>query len=51
MATKRKRLTISLLPEWEEELDKLKKEKFYNKTLNDLIRYLIGLGLEKLRQN
>lgn len=48
MATQNKRMMVSLLPEWDDKLLKLKKEKFYNTTKSEMIRYLIGLGIEEI---
>ena len=44
---KNKRMTVTLLPEWEEELNILKKEDFYNTSKSELIRYLIKTGLKQ----
>lgn len=49
MATHSKRAMITLRPEWEPELDRLKKEQFYNDTQAEMFRYLIGLGLDTLK--
>jgi len=46
MATKLKRTMLTLLPEWEEELLNLKKEKFFNTTKSEMYQHLIGLGLK-----
>lgn len=43
-----KRAMITLLPEWESTLDKLKKEQFYNETQATMFRYIIGRGLASL---
>jgi hypothetical protein len=45
MATKMKRTSVSLLPEWNNDLKKLKKEQFYDKTHSEMLRHLIKLGL------
>ena len=47
---KSKRMTVTLLPEWEEELNFLKKEDFYNAFKSELIRYLIKTGLEQIKK-
>ncbi|WP_250278010.1 ribbon-helix-helix domain-containing protein [[Clostridium] colinum] len=47
---KSKRMTVTLLPEWEEELDTLKKESFYNTSKSELIRYLIKTGLNQIKK-
>ncbi len=44
-----KRMMISLNPEWEPKLNKLKKEKFYNSSKAEMFRYLIKIGLEALK--
>lgn len=45
-----KRTMVTLLPEWEPELDQLKKERFYNKTQADMFRYIISRGLDTVKQ-
>ena len=49
MANSSKRTMITLRPEWEPELEQLKKERFYNETQAEMFRYLISLGLEALK--
>lgn len=49
MATYSKRAMVTLRPEWEPELDRLKKEQFYNDTQAEMFRYLISLGLNALK--
>ena len=49
MATYSKRAMVTLRPEWEPELDRLKKERFYNDTQAEMFRYLISLGLNALK--
>lgn len=44
-----KRAMVTLLPEWEPELDKLKKERFYNDTQAEMFRYIIGRGLDSIK--
>ncbi|MEY8381936.1 hypothetical protein AALG83_02040 [Christensenellaceae bacterium 44-20] len=39
---------VTLLPEWEPVLDQLKKEKFYNDTQAEMLRFLIGKGIEAI---
>ena len=51
MATLKKRAIITLRPEWEPKLDKLKKEQFYNDTKAEMFRYLIGLGMNSLEKD
>lgn len=51
MSMKVKRTMITLLPEWEAPLDKLKKEKFYNDSQAEMLRYVIGLGLASIKKN
>lgn len=48
MSTRMKRTMVTLLPEWEPELDKLKKERFYNESRAEMLRYIIGLGLASI---
>ena len=50
MATNLKRFTISITPSMEKSLDKLKQEKYYNNTRNDMIRDLITRGLISFEQ-
>lgn len=45
-----KRVMVSLLPKWEEELDQLKQEQFYKETQAAMFRYIISRGLEVLKQ-
>lgn len=49
MATYSKRAMVTLRPEWEPELNRLKKEQFYNDTQAEMFRYLISLGLDALK--
>lgn len=51
MSTYTKRTMVTLLPEWEPIFNKLKKEKFYNESKAEMIRYIIGLGLASLEKN
>lgn len=45
-----KRMTVTILPEWENDFDKLKREKFYNTSKSELIRYLIKTGLDEVKR-
>ena len=49
MAQYKKRTMITLRPEWEQELDQLKKEKFYKETQAEMFRYIIARGLASLK--
>lgn len=49
MATYAKRTMVTLRPEWELELDQLKKEQFYNETRAEMFRYIIACGLDTLK--
>lgn len=49
MSTKLKRISITLLPEWEEPLKKLKQMWFYDKSQSELIRFLIQRGLTDIK--
>lgn len=40
---------FNLRPEWEDELEKLKKEKFNDVTEVEMFRYLISLGLNAIK--
>lgn len=44
-----KRAMVTLLPEWEPVLDKLKQEQFYNDTQAEMFRYIIGRGLASIK--
>lgn len=44
-----KRAMVTLLPEWEPVLDKLKKEQFYNDTKAEMFRYIIERGLASIK--
>lgn len=50
MAAYSKRAFVTLRPEWEPELNQLKKEQFNNKPQSEMFRYLISLGLEAMNQ-
>lgn len=50
MATYTKRIMVTLLPEWESELDQLKKDQFYNETQAEMFRCIISRGLDAMRQ-
>lgn len=49
--TDRMRFTISISDEMKEALDRLKKEKYYNTTRNEMINDLITLGLKAYEEN
>lgn len=51
MTKKAIRTSVTLLPEWEEDIERLKKEKFWDKSKSELIRYLIKLGLEESKKS
>lgn len=44
-----KRTMVTLQPEWEPVIEQLKKERFYNSTQAEMFRYIIGRGLESLK--
>lgn len=44
----RKRFTISIPPDMEISLDKLKQTQFYNKSEAEMFRFLIQRGLEEI---
>lgn len=46
MAKYRKRTMVVINPEWEPDLEQLKKEKFYNNTQAEMFRYVIQVGLD-----
>lgn len=45
MATEFKRFTVSVTPELERKLDKMKKEQYYNQSQSKMVRDLIIRGL------
>lgn len=51
MATDTKRLMVSISPELQPTLDKLKKERFNNATKSEMIRYLIVRGLQTVNRD
>ncbi len=40
------RVMVTMLSEWEPIFDKLKKEKFFNSSRAEMLRYVISRGLE-----
>lgn len=48
MATALKRFMISVTPNMEADLNVLKKERFYNDSQAEMLRYVIGVGLSSL---
>ena len=50
IATYIKKTVITLQPEWEPELERLKKDQFYNETQAEMFRYIISRGLEVLKK-
>lgn len=50
MATNQKRFMISVTSSMEADLDALKKERFYNDSQAEMLRYVIGLGLKSLKK-
>lgn len=50
MPTELKRMTITFLPEWENDLRSLKKEQFYDKSKSEMIRFLIQQGLTATKE-
>ena len=51
MSTYVKRAMITLLPEWEPALDKLKKERFYNDSQAEMLRYVIDRKSTRLNSS
>lgn len=49
MATDLKRFMISVTLGMEADLNALKKERFYNDSQAEMLRYVIGLGLASLK--
>lgn len=50
MTTGANRFTISVTSSMENELDRLKRESYYNQTYNKMLRDLISRGLESLAE-
>ncbi len=50
MATGMRRFTISITPNMDMELDRVKQEIYYKDTQNDMIRDLIMRGLRSLKE-
>lgn len=48
--TNNRRFMVSLTPEIDAELKKLKKKEFYDKTQSEMVRYLISLGLSEKKK-
>lgn len=46
----KKRTMVTLLPEWEEVFDRLKKERFYNASQAEMLRYVIGQGVAAIKK-
>ena len=46
MTNMTKRFSISITPEMQKELDKLKKDKFYDKPQSEMVRFLILAGIK-----
>lgn len=44
-----KRAMVTLLPEWEPVLNKLKEERFCNDTQAEMFRYIIGRGVASIK--
>lgn len=50
MATSLRRLSVTIPSEIEDDLDKLKQEKFYKEPQSEMLRYLIKLGLQLTKE-
>ena len=48
--TKNRRLMISVTPEINAKLEKLKKKSYYDKTYSDMLRNVIAAGLEATKK-
>lgn len=46
MKAKMKRFMVSITPDLEQDLDELKKERFYNKPYSEVYRYVLAQGLK-----
>lgn len=50
MSTDFKRFTVSVSPDMEQRLDKIKQEKYYNRSQSQMVRDLIDRGLAAIQQ-
>lgn len=50
MINKMERLMVSIPAEVKNELDTIKRQQFYDKPYAELYRYIIHLGLEKMKE-
>lgn len=50
-STKKLRKMISIHPEWEQELETLKKNRFYNVSYAEMYRYLLRLALDAIKND
>jgi hypothetical protein len=46
VATEKKRTLVDILPEWEGDLDQLKRQLFYDKPKAEMMRFIIALGIQ-----
>ena len=46
MSAAKKRMSITFSPEWDDKLQKLKKERFENASTSEVLRFLIQKGLQ-----
>ncbi len=49
MSNYQKKVTVTLRPEWEPMLQQLKQERFYNGTRAEMLRYILGRGLDSAK--
>ena len=50
MGTEMKRVMVSITPELEKGLDRLKREQFYDKPYAEVYRYVFSLGLKAAQE-
>jgi hypothetical protein len=48
MPTNKKRIMVTIEPEWEPKLDELKRNVFYNTSASAMLRYIMERGLNAI---
>lgn len=49
MTQQKDRMMVTLEPEWKDELDRLKKEVFYDKPKSAMVRHIMAKGLKAIK--
>ena len=44
------RVLVTIPPEWEKDFDNLKKEKFYNESKAEMLRYILQKGISAIKK-